>query len=265
MSPIIFQLTTKAAIENGRLLEDHKFDLASLINQYVDTTLGYGSEFRPMSQLEPLLGRHPHFGRLRKVLEEGMPYIFKEEITEEERKHELEAIILRGNHKSAEDEQEKVKELINKEVTHGFAIPIPLNLVPKIPGAMVQSLGLVAQWTINEKGERVAKYRLTQDLSYAATEKRLAVNKRIDMDAYVEMIYGWCLSRIIHSIVSLRLQYPRSRILAAKYDYSDAYKRIAHHPSAAVQTIGTVNISNEERIAIINLRLSFGGSPNPPT
>jgi hypothetical protein len=54
------------------------------------------------------------------------------------------------------------------------------------------------------------------------------VNKRIDMGAYVEMIYGWCLSRVIHFIVALGLAYPLIRIFIMKYDYSDACRRVAH-------------------------------------
>jgi hypothetical protein len=82
---------------------------------------------------------------------------------------------------------------------------------------------------------------MTQDLSYSHTKTAkglpVSVNTRIDMDAYSEMIFGWCLFRIIHLIVSLRLHYPHSRILISKYDYSDAYRRMAHSASAAAQTI----------------------------
>jgi hypothetical protein len=44
------------------------------------------------------------------------------------------------------------------------------------------------------------------------------------------------------------------------YDYSDAYRRIAHSAEAATQTIA---INGET--AFLSLRLTFGGSPNPPT
>lgn len=44
------------------------------------------------------------------------------------------------------------------------------------------------------------------------------------MDAYIEMIYGWCLSRIIHFIVALRLAHPLLRVFTVEYDYSDAYR-----------------------------------------
>ena len=80
------------------------------------------------------------------------------------------------------------------------------------------------------------------------------------MEAYPEMVYGWCPPRVVHYIASLRWAYPAMLILICKYDYSDAYQRIAHCAKAAIQTIAV-----HEDLAYISLRLTFGGSPNPPT
>ena len=80
------------------------------------------------------------------------------------------------------------------------------------------------------------------------------------MTQYPEMVYGWCLPRILHFAMSLRWHAPDRRILIAKYDYSDAYRRIAHSASAAPQTIAV-----HDGIGYLALRLTFGGSPNPPT
>ena len=74
------------------------------------------------------------------------------------------------------------------------------------------------------------------------------------------MIYGWCLPRITHYIVAVRLKHPNVGILISKYDYSDAYRRIAHSAEAAMQTIVVHN-----NLVYLSLRLTFGGSPNPPT
>jgi hypothetical protein len=60
------------------------------------------------------------------------------------------------------------------------------------------------------------------------------------MDAYAEMVYGWCLPRILHYVVALRTKHPTSAIFVAKYDYSDAYRRVAHSAQAAVQTIAVL-------------------------
>jgi hypothetical protein len=125
-------------------------------------------------------------------------------------------------------------------VAHGFSIPVSPKTVAKIKGAMVQPLGLASQFTLAEDGSQKVKYRLTQDLKFSLTEPGVSVNSRIDMDPYPEMFYGWCISRIIHFIVALRLHHPDKRIFISKYDYSDAYIRMAHAASAAAQQSITV-------------------------
>ncbi len=139
-------------------------------------------------------------------------------------------------------------------------MPLPLDIVKLNPGALAQPLGMAKQVTLNDSGERIPKYRLTQDLSFSLSQEDCSVNDRMDMDQYNEMIYGWCLSRIIHFVVALRARFPTNHILMSKYDYSDAYRRIAHAASAASQSISVFN-----EIAYVALRLTFGGSPNPPT
>jgi hypothetical protein len=185
---------------------------------------------------------------------------FTTELTSEQRLEELDANVKRGNHKSAESEPEKVISLLAKDVRHGFSLPVLPDLAYKLLDALVQPCGMVRQFALNASGGRELKTRLTQDLSHSITEEKISVNDRIDMSQYADMIYGWCLSRIIHFIVALRLRYPNRRIFLSKYDYSDAYRRVAHSAKAAVQSIIIF-----AQIAYIALRLTFGGSPNPPT
>lgn len=261
-SPIRFEMTDEASTHNADILRAVDFDLGRLIQGHGSSTLGFGSEFRKLSELRPLIGRHPHFPRLESLLTEGMHYVFDRELSHDERMVEMIAMLARGNHKSAQVEQDRVGELLAKDVVHGFTIPLPISIVKSIPGAMIQPLGLVQQWTVGDDGERKAKFRLTQDLSFSTDRKipPTSINKRVDMSAYVEMVYGWCLPRIVHFIVALRSQNPWLLILISKYDYSDAYRRIAHSAAAATQTIAINGAT-----AFLSLRLTFGGSPNPPT
>jgi hypothetical protein len=253
-SPIRFELSDQAAEHNATGLERCGFDVGRLIRDNSSLTLGFGSEFRRVSELEPLLGKHPHFAQLAKLLTEGMHYVFNRDLNPSERRKEVSAMLARGNHKSAQSKQPQVGKLLAKDVLHGFSIPIPISVVGKIPGAMVQPLGLVQQ--------RVIKFRLAQDLSFSTNQmvEPTSINSRVDMTAYAEMIYGWCLPRIIHYVVSLRAKYPSLHILISKYDYSDAYRRIAHSAKAAAQTIAINGTT-----AYLSLRLTFGVSPNPPT
>ena len=255
-SPIVFEQTAEAAAENARVLSSFDFDVKRMIEAHSDSTLGYGSEFRSVEQLRPLIGRHPNFGSLSLVLENGMPYVFNRELDLVTKSAERKFLIARGNHKSAKDFPDQVQLLLGKDVRHGFSIPLPVNSVSQIPQSAVQPLGLAQQWTLDEEGNRVVKFRMTQDLSFSSGEHEMptSVNGRIDMEAYPEMVYGWCFPRILHYIIALRLAYPLTRILIAKYDYSNAYRRIAHSAEAAAQTIAI-----HAGLAYLALRLTFGG------
>ena len=260
--PIRFEMSADAAEANAKVLENVGYDLSRLIEENVGSTLDYGSEFRTVGELETLLGQHPNFDTLATTLKYGMSYVFDRELDELTKSEELRTLVQRGNHKSAQDNPDQVGILLGKDVHHGFVIPIPVKIIPLIPNAAVQPLGLVQQWTAKEDGTRAIKYRITQDLSFSSNKGGLprSINSRIDMGAYPEMVYGWCFPRILHYVASMRTHHPRSRILISKYDYSDAYRRIAHSALAASQTIAV----NGET-AFISLRLTFGGSPNPPT
>ncbi len=139
---------------------------------------------------------------------------------------------------------------------------ITRELVRKIPGAMVQPVGLAKQWTMGENGDRKIKCRITQDSSYSKTSKEppMSINSRIDMEQCPEMVHGWALPRIIHFIVAPRLKWPSNTIFMSKHDCSDACRRMAHSALAVAQTIATCLAH-----AFVHFRMTFGGSPNPPT
>jgi hypothetical protein len=162
-------------------------------------------------------------------------------------------MMVRGNHQPAQENEDDVKRLLQKDVHHGFSLPVTPDIARKLKGAMVQPARLALQFALLEDGSRVAKRRLIQESSFTLTFPKASVNARIGMDAYREMIYGWCLSRIVHFIVALRLRHPTKKIFIPKFDYSDAYRRIAHSASAAAQSIIVV-----ASIAYIALRLTFG-------
>ena len=98
---------------------------------------------------------------------------------------------------------------------------------------------------------------MTQDLSFSSTRDGdpTPINGRIDISAYTEMVFGWCLPRILHFIVAIQIKFPILLILIAKYDedYSNAHRRIAHSASAAAQTIAV-----HAGLAYLSLRLTFG-------
>jgi hypothetical protein len=245
---------------NTEVLRQNDYDLEKVIAANPGTTLDFGSEFRPVEQLEMILGHHPNFNEFKEIVSNGMPYRMSRELSEEDRLKELKAVLKRGNHKSAQQNEAEAKRLLTKDVVHGFSLPILPEAVLKVKDAQAQPLGIVSQATINEKGERTNKDRLTQDLSISIEVEAASINARVNMEEYPDMFYGWCLLRLLHFIHALRFMFPNQRILIAKYDYSDAYRRICHSAKAAAQSIAVL-----AGIAYVALRLTFGGSPNPPT
>ena len=88
-SPIRFEVSERASEHNAEVLRGVDFDLGRLIRGHDSSTLGFGSEFRTVSELRPLMGRHPHFTRLEKLLTEGMHYVFARELEPSERVNEV--------------------------------------------------------------------------------------------------------------------------------------------------------------------------------
>ena len=119
-----------------------------------------------------------------------MPYLFSQELSKEERYAELSSQVSRGNHKSASSNLEEVSKLLAKDVKHGFCLPFRSSEVRKIKKGMVQPCGIASQFSLQEDGSRIAKERLTHDLSYCLTSADASVNKRVDMELYPEMVYG---------------------------------------------------------------------------
>jgi hypothetical protein len=96
------------------------------------------SEIRPVEQLDGIFSDHPNYGFVRNMVEQGMDYVFTNELDEGQRILEMEANIIRGNHKSASDHQDHLVQLLDRDVKYGFAMPIPKLSVHKLKGAMVQ-------------------------------------------------------------------------------------------------------------------------------
>jgi hypothetical protein len=119
-----------------------------------------------------------------------MDYRFTEELPDDERGAEVNAMLQRGNHKSIQEDSDEVGKLLAKDVLHGFSLPISPEIVSSIDQAMVQPAGVVKQFSLREDGARFLKRQLTQDLSFPLTFPGASVNNRINMEAYIgEMIY----------------------------------------------------------------------------
>ena len=221
-----------------------------------DSIVTYGSEFKPVHVLEPLLGRHPLWSAFRSILEHGASYPLRP-IDNTSRLQDIQDAIKRGNHKSAIANSDLIKAMMTTEVENGYALPIPIDVIPQIPHAAVAPLGLVFQDTIDESGNVKEKARATHDQSFAFSSK-LSVNDRVIHDQLIPCQYGHCLLRMLHYITAARRQFPNVKILIGKVDWRTAYRRVHLAGSSAAECITIL-----DDIALVALRLTFGGTPCP--
>jgi len=254
----LFAIDEESVAANTAYLEKRGWDLMLALRDHEGTTAGHGSEFRPMDQMQSIVGGHPSFPFLKEMFEEGFKYHLSHQLSEEERNDEFEAQFDRGNHQSALADMDQVIKLLHNDVRHGFAVPIKASELHRVIGVHLQPGGIVSQFSINGDGTRKLKKRFTHDLSFSLTQDKVSINDRIDMDQYPDMVYGWCLLRILHYLSALRSRNPGTRIFISKYDYSDAYKRISQEARTAAATVIRVG-----DVAYICTRMVFGGAPNP--
>ena len=72
--------------------------------------------------------------------------------------------------------------------------------------------------------------------------------------------FGAALRRLFNWIVTARRKYPNRKIVMSKVDFRSAFRRAHLHPETAVQTITQLP---EEDLALLSLRLPFGGAACP--
>ena len=183
-----------------------------------------------------------------------MEKILHRELTDDERMAKLKANLAWGNHKSLTSLPETLMEKLYWDIKYRFAVPILTSIIRLILKSLVQPCGIARRFALEKTDLRIQKDQLTHDLSWVMTVPDASINSRCDIDQYPEMIYGWCLLWCLHYIIMLWNAYPSTKILISKYDFSNAYWRIAHAATAAAQMI----ISCGE-VAFIVLQLSFGG------
>jgi hypothetical protein len=138
----IFKLSTAAATYNADLLANNDFDLRRIINQQPPSQLSFSSEFRSPEFLEELLSNHPFWPRLKKILRHGASFPLRE-ISAEDRKSNLQFHVVRGDHRSASLCHKAMQKLITEDVKRGFALPLPISVLYKLPQAYLAPLGCV--------------------------------------------------------------------------------------------------------------------------
>ena len=256
-----FRLCQRAAEHNFEILQRYDFDLQRILLEDPFSPVRPGSEFRPAALLDPIFSGHPLWPRFRRSLLHGASADLVP-IDEIRRKQDLSDAIEYGNHKSATNEAPLLVDILEKEATKGWQLPLPIDKLHRIPGVVVGPLGLAHQDTIDETGQIIPKERLTHDQSFAFSSKQ-SVNLRLIESSLTPCQYGFALPRFCHAIIQLRQKYPTLPILLCKFDFKSAYRRLHAAAVTALQSVVTTKGLQESPVALASLRATFGGSNWP--
>ena len=255
-SKLSFKLTLKDAIHNWTFIQ--KFDnLGEALDHDDSSFTKYGSEFRTPETLEPLLKLHPLWQKLKSILHNGVIFPLKPLDVTTQRK-DLDSALNFGNHKGVDKNLTFYDKLNSTDVSCGYSIPIPLDSIKLIPGASICPMNVIEQFTISENGELTEKQRACHDLSFPFAPSDTSVNSRVSKDELNNCVFGHCILRIIHYIISLRLRHPSIPIYIQKVDWKSAYRRIHMNWTTCIQCCSVY-----KEFALIPLRAVFGGSPCP--
>ena len=231
------------------------------MNPEKDCATNFGSEFKNTVHLEEAFNSHPRWSSLKYKLENGcdFPVI---NLTEEERLGDVEGSFSYGNHKSAIKHEKFLSDSLIKEVKKGWGLLILENDAKEIPGLEISPMGVAEHLGISDDGNYIPKKRITHDLSWPGYVSKSSLNARIDKDELEPIMFGHCLLRVIHYIVSLRAKYPNKKIFIRKEDLKSAYRRLHLNAKAAKRAAIRVKL-NGTWYVIISLRLPFGGASCP--
>jgi hypothetical protein len=197
----IFKRCPLAALHNAKILEDHNYNLDSVIRKQHPSQISYGSEFKPSRELEMILEDHPLWDLLKEILDNGASFPLLP-LNDNDHQIDLEFHSSRGNHKSSKRFHDIISKIITEDIEKGYALPLPLSILDKIPNASLAPLGCHKQTTIDAEGRIIPKYRMTHDQTFPGPSG-LSVNLRVQKELLPPILYSFALCRIIHYIVDL--------------------------------------------------------------
>ena len=146
------------------------------------------------------------------------------ELADNIRASDLEEALNFRNHRGAEKNPYLLRKLVEKDITYGFGLVLPLKKVRRIPGLLIAPTNIQKQNTINETDRIVQTYCLTHDQSYA-WGSGTSMNSRLDKSEILPCMFGNMPKRILNWIVAACRKYPGVPIKCCKLDFKSAYRR----------------------------------------
>jgi hypothetical protein len=188
---LCFEVSDEAAAFNMRILRENKFDLEKILNSHPSVT-SYGSEFKSVEELEPLLQYHPRWKDLKTKLTEGAAFPVKA-IDDDIRLQDLEEMKKRGNHKSAKIHEDHLASAFQKEIEKGWIFILPDEEATNIPGLELAPMGVAEQLGVSATGDFVSKLRITHDLSFPQKISGESINSRVNEELLEPCMFGHTL------------------------------------------------------------------------
>ena len=89
-----------------------------------------------------------------------------EDLDSKSRSEDMKEALEFGNYKGATEKPELLRKLIEKDISHGYGLVLPLAKIHRIPNILLAPMNVMNQNTIDECGKIIGKDRLTHDQSY---------------------------------------------------------------------------------------------------
>ena len=171
--------------------------------------------------LKNIFPKHPLWKRLNSQLMNGLSFLL-EELDSTERKQDLQEVLEYSNHKGVSNDLKLFSSMMNSDVIHGYSLVLPWSKICELEGAFMAPMNITDQNSINERGEIVAKKRLTHNQSFKFSSGT-SLNSRVIKEDLQDCMYGSCLFRIIHQILNIHQKYPNKQVFLQKIDFKAAY------------------------------------------
>jgi hypothetical protein len=103
------------------MLREFDFNLSATLSNHKDTSLGFGSEFKPPHLLDPIFLHHPLWKYTSNIILNGASYPLRE-ISNEDCLQDINLALTRGNHKSAITDEQTIRKLLQEDIKKGFSL-----------------------------------------------------------------------------------------------------------------------------------------------
>lgn len=126
-SQLSFSNSPSAAAANYQLLQQHDFDLASVLTYEQNSVTSPGYEFRCQELLKPLLAFSSDSDKLNDLCFNGVDYPFRNDadLSDDTRLQDASARLQKGNNKSALGKENFISTALQKEIDKGWQFPLP--------------------------------------------------------------------------------------------------------------------------------------------